>query len=413
MENGLDVLFKPQPGAASVSVGLWVKIGSRHESSSERGYTHFLEHMLFKGTKKRTARQIAEEIERVGGYVNAATTREYTYFYTTSSQSDLELCLDILSDMVFASTITKKETELEASVILEEMKGYEDSPDDYIFDFYYRNLLQKNSLGLDIIGNRDSILKANSEKIKKYYSKYYTPDRMILCIVGDFQEKEIISLTNKYFKNFQKTGNKNPDLGQIQFSYDKFLETKKLEQVNLLMGLSGIQKDVEDAVKMSLFNHLFGGGMSSRLFQNIREDKGLCYTIYSYSSSYVDSGVFSVYCGCAKDKFLYCTDSILDEIRKMKQKGVTKKELEDAKSNQKGNLAISYEVPESQMLDISLQEIYFNRYYTVKDRMKMLDKVTLDEINAFVDRLLSSNKIHLSVLGNIKNSDMQKIDNRI
>jgi predicted Zn-dependent peptidase len=406
-------LYKPIPCAASVSIGLWVKIGSRHESVEERGYTHFLEHMLFKGTAKRTAKQIAEEIERVGGYLNAATTREYTYFYTTSSKMDLELCLDILSDMVFCSKISKKETELESSVILEEMKGYEDSPEDYVFDYYYRNLFQNNPLGLDIIGNRDSIQSANSEKIKKYYSKYYTPDRMILCIAGDCKESQITTLTQKYFSQFRNKSKLSPKQPKIQYSLEKYLETKKIEQVNLLLGLPGIQKDLEKAIQMSLFNQLFGGGMASRLFQNIREEKGLCYSIYSYSSSYEDSGVFSIYSGCAKEKFLFCVDSIIKEIRKLKKEGISKKELEDAKSNQKGMLAISYEVPESQMLDISLQEIYFQKFYSVKDRMKEIDKVSLDKLNEFVFELLTPEKIHLSVLGNIKQSELKKIDNHI
>ena len=413
LKNNLKVLFQKSPGALSVSVGLWVKIGSRHENDEERGYTHFLEHMVFKGTEKRSSKMIAAEIERVGGFMNAATSREYTYFYVTVMKSEIELAIDILSDMVTKPLLSENDIKNESGVVLEEMKGYEDDPEEFLHDFYYKNLMPNSSLGLDIIGNKKSISNINSEKIKKYYNKYYNPSNMVLSISGDFETSYVFDLSEKYLGDFQREATTILRESIVPKNLNKFFEKRKLEQVNFVIGSDGITKDLTQNISMSLFNTIFGSSMSSRLFQKIREDKGLCYSINSFSSSYSDCGIFSISCGTSKKNFETSIESILEEIRLILENGITENELKDAKSNQKGSMSISYEQPDNKMTDISIQEIYYNTYYTLEERMKMIDNITLADINHLINHLFSKKVFHLSAIGGIKEKAFLKIKNSI
>jgi predicted Zn-dependent peptidase len=413
LKNNLKVLFQKSPGALSVSVGLWVKIGSRHENDEERGYTHFLEHMVFKGTEKRSSKMIASEIERVGGFMNAATSREYTYFYVTVMKSEVELAIDILSDMVTRPLLSENDIKNESGVVLEEMKGYEDDPEEFLHDFYYKNLMPNSSLGLDIIGNKKSISNINSVKIKKYYNKYYNPANMILSISGDFDANHIFDLSEKYLGDFEREATLIPKEPIVPKNLNKFYEKRKLEQVNFVIGSDGITKELNQNISMSLFNTIFGSSMSSRLFQKIREDKGLCYSINSFSSSYTDCGIFSISCGTSKKNFETSIESILEEIRLILENGITENELKDAKSNQKGSMSISYEQPDNKMTDISIQEIYYNTYYSLEERMKMIDNITLADINHLINYLFSKKVFHISAIGDIKEKAFLKIKNTI
>lgn len=410
LENGLTVLFQKIPYTQTLSIGLWVKIGSRHEKAHERGYTHFLEHMLFKGTVKRTAKQIAEEIDKVGGYLNAATSREYTYFYVTIPKKELELSLDILSDMLFESTIAEKEVKNEASVILEELISYEENPEDYIHDFFYKNFLTKSSLGLEIVGTRESVSNATSKKIISYYKKHYSTNKMILSIAGDLDWKKVIEIVQKFFSKYKPNSTPVLKTSLPRKSYSFHYERRKMEQTQIIIGMEGVKKDLSLAVKMSLLSHIFGGGMSSRLFQKIREEKGFCYSISSYSSAYSDTGVFSIYCATSSNKFVDCVKAIFEEISLLKQKGFTQKELEDAKTNQIGSLLLSTESAEQKMMDMAIQEIYFQKYFTVEDRIQAIESVSLEELNSFKDTIIG-NKVHLSVLGNLTSKQLQAIQN--
>jgi predicted Zn-dependent peptidase len=402
LQNKATLLYQKSPGALSVSVGLWVRVGSRHETNSERGYTHFLEHMVFKGTSSRTARQIASEIERVGGFMNAATSREYTYFYITVMKSEIELAIDLLCDMVCKPLLSEEDIKNERKVVLEEMKGYEDDPEEFLHDFYYKNFMPKSSLGYDIIGNKKSISNASMEKIRNYYNKYYIPSNFILSISGDFESSFVFDLSKKYLSGFERQGESPDSNEKPEKKYDKFLEKRNLEQVSFIIGSDGISKDIHESVKVSLFNIIFGSTMSSRLFQTIREDKGLCYSINSYSSSYSDSGIFSIGCSTSKKNFEVACNEIFKEINKVFKEGITELELKDAKSNQKGSMSISYEHPDNKMTDIAIQEIYYSQYFTIEDRVKLVDKVSVDEIQQLIEFLFNREKFHLSAIGNLK-----------
>jgi predicted Zn-dependent peptidase len=413
LKNKATLLYQKSPGALSVSVGLWVKVGSRHETDSERGYTHFLEHLVFKGTTSRTARQIASEIERVGGFMNAATSREYTYFYITVMKSELELAIDLLCDMVCKPLLSKDDIDNERKVVLEEMKGYEDDPEEFLHDFYYKNLMPKSSLGYDIIGNKKSITNATLEKIKIYYSKYYIPSNFILSISGDFESSFVFDLTEKYLSTFEAHGESSITSEIPMKKYDKYLEKRSLEQVSFIIGTDGFSKDIHDSVNVSLFNIIFGSTMSSRLFQNIREEKGLCYSINSYSSSYSDSGIFSIGCSTSKKNFEVAVQEIFKEIKNVYKNGITEVELKDAKSNQKGSMSISYEQPDNKMTDIAIQEIYYSQYLSMEDRVKLIDEVRVEDIQNLVEYLFNRDKFHISAIGNLKEKAFNSIQNSL
>ncbi len=413
LSNGLTVLFQPVPNATSVAIGLWVKIGSRYENESEKGYTHFLEHMLFKGTEKRTSKKQAEDIERVGGFFNAVTSREYTYYYVTVASSEIELGLDILSDMVFHPLLKPEDIKNESNVILEELKSYEDSPDDYVYDEYFKNIFKNHPLGQDIIGSRESVAGATADSIQAYYKKHYIPGRMVLSVAGDFPDEQVQRLAEKFFSMRVDRPLATLTNDPVEKSFSVHFIKRNLEQVNFLLGAEGFARDFKTAVRLNVISNIFGGGMSSRLFQKIREDKGLCYSISSFPSSYLDTGIMNINCGTSKDKLLLAVDSIFEEIRLLKKDGFTEDELIFSKGNQKGGLAIGYEIPENRMTDIAMQEIYFEHFYGYQDRLDELFSVTLEEINELVQKIFSIEQMHFTGIGNISKADIKKIQTKI
>ncbi|MDV6234724.1 pitrilysin family protein [Leptospira ellisii] len=401
LPGGITVLFQKAPHTVSVSAGVFVRVGSRHESQKNAGYCHFLEHMLFKDTAKRSAKQQAEDIERVGGFTNAATSREYTYFHVTVAGKHLELGLELLSEMIYEPLLKQTDIENEAGVILEELQGYEDSPEDYIHDFYYQNFFPDNSLGRDIIGTRESVGGVNHKKILEFYDTYYHTENMFLALSGNFEPEQVFAAAEKFFhrSRIKKKEGNAPVLPKKKWGY--FPKKKKLEQVYFILGGEGFAREFHKASMASLFTHILGGGTSSRLFQKVREEKGLCYQITAYPSSYADAGINSIVCSTSKDKFVTCMETISDEIKSVLDRGITEKELLDAQTNHEGTLSISYEQTESRMNTIALMELYYGRNYSYEERVKEIYSITLDDLNRFAQSVFGIPKLHLSALGNL------------
>ncbi|MEM7181140.1 MAG: pitrilysin family protein [Spirochaetota bacterium] len=411
LDNSLTLLYQKAPYVASASLGVWVRVGSRFEKDSEMGYTHFLEHMLFKGTENRTAKQLAEEVERVGGYFNAATSREYTYYYVTVASANLELGFRILSDMLFHSLLLQEDVENEAEVILEEMRSYEDSPDDYVYDAYFRNIYAGQKLGRDIIGTRESVGSVTASKLKRFYNKHYRTDRMILAISANLPEKKITALAKKYFS--VETPPANPShykLRKVKKSFVVNFEKRDLNQVSFLIGAEGYARNFEAIVRKILLTTILGGGMSSRLFQKIREDQGLCYSISCFPSSFSNTGVINISCATSNKRFLYCLDSIMQELKEVKNNGFSQKELDDAKSNQIGSMSIGFESPETRMMNIAMQELYYEQYRDFNQRVKAIQAVTLDDLYETITQVFSVGKLHFTGIGNLTDTAIQKID---
>lgn len=409
LSNGITVLFQRAPYSASVSVGVYVRVGSRSETGAEAGYCHFLEHMLFKDTEKRSAKQQAEDWERVGAYSNAATSREYTYFHATLAASDLSLGLELLSEMMFLPLFRERDIRTEAEVVLEEMKGYEDSPEDAVHDFYYNNFFPNNALGRDIIGTEASIKAVTPASLREFYEKYYHSENMIISLSGDYEPEVVLGEVEKYFSRKTKTGVfASFETPKKEFGFFR-KGNKETEQAYFILGGEGCPRGFHDATRLSLLTHILGGGMSSRLFQKIREERGLCYNITSYPSSYRDIGVTSIVCSSSKDRFLESISLILEELRIFLDKGISAKELQDAKTNHEGSLSIGYEHTESRMNNIAFQEIYYGKYYTLEERMREIRSVTLEELNSLSAKILALPKLHLSVFAKMNSKEEEKV----
>ncbi|MDZ4727656.1 MAG: pitrilysin family protein [Leptospira sp.] len=415
LSNGLTILFQPMKHAASMAVGLFLKEGSLAETNTELGYFHFLEHMLFKDSETRTSKEMASEIERVGGILNGSTSREYTQYYVVAINDKAELAFDILSDMVYRPKFREEDIKTEQNVVIEEMRSYEDAPDDFVYDFYFRNIFKKSPYGRDIIGTKASINKITRKSIRNFYEKHYFPANMVLSVSGNLKWKDVIKLAEKYFPF------KNP-VGKVSSpvvipapnkSFTRHLEKRKIEQFNVMLGASGVPRDFRSVTIIQLLSTILGGGMASRLFQNIREKEGLCYSIYCFPSFYRTTGLFSISCATSKEKANRCISLILEEIREILKNGFSAKELEDAKTNQLGGMAIGYELPENRMNNIGLQEIYFGKYYPLQDRMKALKSVTLNELNDMAKKIFSIKQLHLSCIGDMKETEFQKIPTKL
>ncbi|PJZ70370.1 peptidase M16 [Leptospira perolatii] len=401
LPNGLTVVFQRAPYTVSVSIGVYVKLGSRSESESSAGYCHFLEHMLFKDTEKRTAKQQAEDWERVGAYSNAATSREFTYFYGTLAAKDLELGLELLSEMMFLPVFKEQDVKNEAEVVLEEMKGYEDSPEDAVHDFYYNNFFPGNALGRDIIGTEKTIKAVTPTLLRNFYESYYCPDNMVLSLSGDFDPETILLTVQKYFSVPHKKGLVAAYETPIKkFGYFR-KGNKETEQAYFVLGGNGLPRNFRDSTRLSLLTHVLGGGMSSRLFQKVREERGLCYHITAYPSSYRDSGITSIVCSSSRERFQESLTVILDELKHFVEAGITAKELQDAKTNHEGSLSIGYEQTDSRMTNIALQEIYYGKYFTFEERVREIHSVSLEEINELSRQVFAIPELHLSVLAKL------------
>jgi len=412
-ENGLSVLLEPIESVVSVSVGLWIKKGSRNERENQYGYAHFVEHMLFKGTENYTAKELAQKIDRVGGQHNAATNREYTCYYINVVSDHLELALEILSDMYYNSLFDQEEIEKERNVIVEEIRMYEDTPDEFIHDYFMEKMMEGHPLSHSILGPVDGILGTDRENLITFYDEQYVNDNAILVIAGDLKNHKAQELVAKYFDRDRGRGieihEDDPHPANIPFEHVE----RDLEQVHFCMGLPGLKRGHDERWPMYMFNSILGGSMSSRLFQNIREKEGISYSIYSFHSSYRDCGVFGIYCATLPEKYSYTLELILKECREMLKNGVTREEFEDTKTFLKGNLALSLENNEVRMSQLARNEITFGRHFTFDDIVKTIESVTMDQYVALCEKILKDREFSLISLGKLGKGEKSLPDMRI
>jgi predicted Zn-dependent peptidase len=406
LDNGIAVLLEPIEGVVSVSVGLWVKTGSRNENSAELGYAHFIEHMLFKGTSTYTAKDIARIVDRVGGQHNAATNREYTCYYINVVFDYLELSIKLLADMYYNSLFDSGEVDKEKNVILEEIRMYEDTPDELIHDVFMESMLYKHPLGHPILGTVESISGISREKMLGFFNSHYMTENVIFVIAGNFKVDQAKKLINEHFS--LNTG--RPDTAvraepvEPQRIYRKHI-TRDLEQVHFCVGTGGLRRDDEERWALFALSTILGGSMSSRLFQNIREKEGLCYSIYSFHSSYIDRGVFGIYCGTAPENYHRALDLIVMECESILKNGVTGEELTDAKTFMKGNMALSLESTEVRMSQLAKNEMIYGRQYTFEEMVQKINAVTLDDFNRVCASIFGNAKLTLVSIGKLPQAE--------
>ncbi len=408
-DNDFLVLLEPVEGVVSISAGLWIKSGSRIEKRNQHGYAHFVEHMLFKGTNRYSARELARMIDRVGGQHNAATNREYTCFYINVISDHLELAIDVLSDMFNNPEFNPDELDKEKNVILEEIRMYEDTPDEFIHDFFVENMFQGHPLGHSILGSEEEITNASRDSLIEFYNDYYSNDNSIFVLSGNFDENEARELIKKYFN---KPGNNNiikPEQNVIQKPQRELFGhiERDLEQVYFCLGTEGLRRDDEDRWPLYALSTIFGGSMSSRLFQNIREKEGISYSIYSFHSSYSDNGIFGIYCSTSPDTCIKALELIYAECQKVLNHDITSEELEDTRTFLAGNLALSLESVEVRMGQLAKNEISLGRYYTFEDIVEKINGISLDDIYRVSDKLFKDNQLSMISIGNISEKKLR------
>jgi predicted Zn-dependent peptidase len=389
LPNGLRVVTEEIPYVRSVSVGVWINVGSRDESETTNGITHFIEHMVFKGTKRFSNQQIARSLESVGGYLNAFTTKEHTCFYARIMDEHLERALDVISDLILRPIFVEKEIEKEKLVVLEELKNIEDDPDDIIHDILDRNVYKKHSLGYPVIGLAENIKKFSRKQMLEYMHQYFVPQRMVISAAGNVKHELFTSIINKRF-NFPK--NNIIESFRHKPTRVSSLKTETIEkpinQAYVCIGTRGYSIQSKSRYPLLLLNTLLGEGMSSRLFQNIREKYGFAYSIYSFVNLMSDTGIFGVYVGTDNNNIDHSLDLIYKEMMKLRRKEISKAELNRTKAQMKGNLLLGLENMSNRMMRLGSSELYFNRYISLEEVIKGIDVVQAGDIYHVANKLL-------------------------
>ncbi len=405
LSNGIRVVSETLPKSRSVSIGVWVKVGSRHEPQERGGISHFIEHMFFKGTEKRTAKDIAIEMDALGGEMNAFTSQETTTYYAKVLDEHLPAAIDILSDILLASRFDPVEMEKERKVILEEIKGVEDTPDDYIHELFTSTVWPDHPLGRPILGTKDTIKALGHTDILAYIENYYSPKEIVISVAGNFEHARLIELLNASFGTLSRTGIAKQEAAPA-FTHAVNVKKKQLEQVQVCIGCKGLHYTHEDRYVITALNAVLGSGMSSRLFQEVREQNALAYTVYSYVASYRDTGLFTVYAGTDPSNALEAVRLIVKEMKKIKDEGITPAEEARVRTQIKGNLVLSLESSSSHMSRIARQEMYFGKYLSIDDIIRGVEKVTAEQVQRMAQQLFTAENISLSILGPVNRSDV-------
>jgi predicted Zn-dependent peptidase len=400
LKNGIRILSRQIPNVRSVSMGVWVDVGARDESSEENGLSHLIEHMIFKGTKRRNAFQIAKEFDAIGGHTNAFTSMENTCFHARVLDSHTETMIDILSDIFLNSVFDQMELEKERPVILQEIGMVEDSPDEYIHVLSGNSFWGDNPLGRSILGSRENITGFGPEAVKRFFDHYYRSDRIVISAAGNIDHAWFVDKLKTSFepveKNAKSFNRVTPEgLSTVDFHH------KELELAHICIGTKGLAISDPNRYAFSLLNTILGGNMSSRLFQEIREQRGLAYSIYSFANSYVDTGMFGVYAGVDPTRASESIDLIANEILKTTSQPVTASELNNAKEYTKGNLLLSAESVENHMVRLAQTDIHFNRYIPIEEAIEKIEAVTADDILEVAATLFQSETYALTLLGPI------------
>ena len=404
LNNGIKIVSQNMPHFHSVSMGVWVNAGGREESPEESGLSHFIEHMIFKGTQRRTAYQIAKEFDSIGGQTNAFTSAENTCYHAKVMDTHLEIMVDILSDIFLNSAFNEKEVENERAVILQEIGMMEDSPDDYIHFLSGINFWGKNSLGRSVLGNRENIRNFDSDALKGFFSRFYQPERIIISAAGNLEHNHLVDIAGPVFESI-RPGNGFPDRMTSDGRCQVDVHYKDLEQVHICLGTKGMSITDPRKYEYSLLNTILGGNMSSRLFQEIREKRGFAYAVYSFISSYVDTGMFGVYAGVHPDNAFKSVELILKEIFKIKKVRIDPDELRYAKEFTKGNLMLASESNDNQMVRMAQNETHYGRYIPLEEVVNKIEAVTEDDICNLAETLFPAHRFALTLLGPVTDKD--------
>ena len=403
LPGGLRVISESVPGVRSVAFGVWVGIGSRDETSAQAGASHYLEHLLFKGTKRRDALTIAAELEAVGGELNAFTAKEYTCYYARVLDNDLPLAVDVICDMVTSSLIASHDVDSERTVILEEIAMHDDDPGDAVHDTFAEIVWPRSPLGRPVLGSVDSIAAISRRSIAGYYRKHYTTDNLVIAAAGNLDHSALVRLVKKAFAGVAVADGKQPAAPRVGgrspgFVPGRSVVSRPTEQANLVIGTPGLPRLDDRRFALGVLNAAVGGGMSSRLFQEVREKRGLAYSVYSFTSQYADTGLFGVYAGCHPQRASDVLELCREQIATVAADGLTIEELDRGKGQMRGGLVLGLEDTGSRMSRLGKSELVYGELMPVDEILAHIDAVKLDDVQHIASDLLRG-PLALAVIG--------------
>lgn len=413
LENGISVALEEISYVRSISFGIWIKNGSRNERPEENGVSHYIEHMMFKGTKERTAKQIAEQMDALGGQINAYTTKEYTCYHTRVLDEHFERALAVMSDMLLGSLFAQKDVDKERNVITEEIYMYEDAPEELVHDALQDAIWRDSTLGMPILGTTETIASFTSEKIREYYEKNYHTENIVLSIAGNFEAARILEQLNRFLGEWKAKGEFAPYNTSATYQAAHITREKDIEQVHSVIAFPGLEREHPMKYALGLFNTIFGGGMSSRLFQKIREEQGLTYSIYSYTTSFSDTGLFSIYAGMNPNQLERVFSLVAKEIEDVKKNPLSSKLIEVTKEQLISNFIIGTESTLNRMNAAGSSLMLRGRVQDTEEVIEKISQVTAEDILAVTQKIFDLEKISWSAVGNVKGISMDETGKKV
>ncbi len=410
LPNGIRIVTEAMPYVRSVSLGIWIGSGSRIERGPENGLSHFIEHMVFKGTKNRSSEEIARSVDSVGGGLDAFTSKELVSFNTKVMDEHLPFALDVLADLVQNPLFREGDIEKEKSVILEEIKMEADQPEFVLHESFISNFWKGHGLGKPILGTRESVKKFGQEMLLDYYGRVYSPKNILITAAGNLEHEKIVRLIRDKFSDLQHRDTLPADTVPKTHAPIILKKKESLEQVHIAIGVPSYPLAHELRFPLYVLNTVLGGGMSSRLFQNIREKQGLAYAVYSELNLFSDTGCFTVYAGTAAETAKQVVNSVIHEFRQLKEELISEDELQRSKDHLKGSLMLSLESTSSRMSNLARQELYFDRFLTMDEMLEKIDVVTRDEVQMIAQEFFRTEDIALAMLGRLGDLEITRDD---
>ena len=401
LSNGVRVITEKMDHVRSVSLGIWIGTGSRCEKGDENGISHFIEHMVFKGTTHRSAEDIARSVDSIGGGLDAFTAKEMVSYNTKVLDEHLPLAFDVLADMVLNPLFRDEDIEKEKGVILEELKMEVDNPEYLLHEVFSSNFWKDHPLGKPILGTKETVRKFDRRLVQDYYRRYYSPSNILITAAGNLNHERLVDLAREHFESLSAKPQPSPGDTPVPHARLVFRNKTSLEQTHLYMGVPAYPFPHELRFACYALNTVLGGGMSSRLFQNIREKQGLAYAVYSELGMYRDTGCMAVYAGTSVESTRQVIDCIVKEFRELKESPVTEEELRRAKDHLKGSFMLGLESTSSRMGNLARQELYFKRFFTLDEMLQSIEDVTAEQIQHIAQEFFNPKNITLAVLGNL------------
>jgi predicted Zn-dependent peptidase len=408
LPNGLVVITEPMEHVHSVSVGIWLRSGSRREPAELNGISHFIEHMVFKGTARRTAEDIAREMDSVGGMLDAFTSKEMVCFNTRVLDEHLPRAFDVLADMVLEPKFADEDIAREQGVVLEEIRMTQDNPEDLVHELFTQNFWDPHPLGRPILGTPETVSAFTRDALHKWFRRWYAPNHLVITAAGHLTHAQLVDLVSERFAKLTPSENGRVEPVPQPAPHITLRTKRELEQVHICLGVPAFAMTDDRRFAVSILNNILGGGMSSRLFQNIRERQGLAYAIFSELNSYRDAGALSVYAGTALETAEQVVRSVLDEFRRLKDEPLDAEELRRAKDHLKGSMLLSLEGSGSRMSSLARYHIYFDRQFTPDELIAMLEAVTAEQVQQIAREFFEPGRLAASVVGNLNGFDLTR-----